>query len=179
MIETPGGNTSNCLAIKIYFIKLVMTKKYIHCCKSSVLPKSFRWQGSLLFLLGLETTIWKTPHFRWIYGKLDQIYEKLRSHSFEVPTQGPIESVTYGPMDHHYQPKRCRFTGLKLKLHIKSMYFSISLVSLFILHEELKYLNCTLFIENNLHFMKNCIKPYYGKLRPLKSGFIENSFFWK
>ena len=38
IIETPGGNTSNCLAIKIYFIKLVMTKKYIHCCKSSVLP---------------------------------------------------------------------------------------------------------------------------------------------
>ena len=25
--------------------------------------------------------------------------------------------------------------------------------------------------------MKNCIKPYYEKLRPLKSGFIENSFF--
>ena len=49
------------------------------------------------------------------------------------PTQGPIGSVPYGPMDHHYQ--------------------------------------------NYLHFMKNCIKSYYEKLKPLKSGFIENLFF--
>ena len=27
-------------------------------------------QGSLLFLLGGETTLCKTPHFQWIYGKL-------------------------------------------------------------------------------------------------------------
>ena len=33
------------------------------------------------------------------------------------------------------------------------------------------------FIENYLHFMKNCIKPHYEKLKPLKSGFIENSNF--
>ena len=31
------------------------------------------------------------------------------------------------------------------------------------------------FIENYLHFMKNCIRPHYEKLKPLKSGFIENS----
>ena len=35
---------------------------------------------------------------------------------------------------------------------------------------------CT-FIENYLHFMKNCIKPHYEKLKPLKSGFIKNSNF--
>ena len=33
------------------------------------------------------------------------------------------------------------------------------------------------FIENCLHFMKNCIRPHYEKLKPLKSGFIENLIF--
>ena len=33
------------------------------------------------------------------------------------------------------------------------------------------------FIENYLHFMKNCIRPLYEKLKPLKSGFIENMNF--
>ena len=33
------------------------------------------------------------------------------------------------------------------------------------------------FIENYLHFMKNCIRPRYEKLKPLKSGFVENSIF--
>ena len=33
------------------------------------------------------------------------------------------------------------------------------------------------FIENYLQFMKNCIRPPYEKLKPLKSGFIENSNF--
>ena len=33
------------------------------------------------------------------------------------------------------------------------------------------------FIENYLHFMKNCIRPPYEKLKSLKSGFIENSNF--
>ena len=34
------------------------------------------------------------------------------------------------------------------------------------------------FIENYLHFIKkNCIRPPYKKLKPLKSGFIENSNF--
>ena len=33
------------------------------------------------------------------------------------------------------------------------------------------------FIENYLHFMKNCIRPHYEKLKPFKSGFIENSIF--
>ena len=35
------------------------------------------------------------------------------------------------------------------------------------------------FIENYLHFMKNCIRPPYEKLKSLKSGFIENSNFEK
>ena len=33
------------------------------------------------------------------------------------------------------------------------------------------------FIENYLHFMKNCIRPLYEKLKSLKSAFIENSNF--
>ena len=33
------------------------------------------------------------------------------------------------------------------------------------------------FIENYLHFMKNCMRPPYEKLKSLKSGFIENSNF--
>ena len=33
------------------------------------------------------------------------------------------------------------------------------------------------FIENYLHFMKNCLRPHYEKLKPLKSGFIDNSNF--
>ena len=33
------------------------------------------------------------------------------------------------------------------------------------------------FIENYLHFMKNCIRLPYEKLKSLKSGFIENSNF--
>ena len=32
-------------------------------------------------------------------------------------------------------------------------------------------------MENYLHFMKNCKRPHYEKLKPLKSGFIENSNF--
>ena len=32
-------------------------------------------------------------------------------------------------------------------------------------------------MENYLHFMKNCIRPPYEKLKPLKSGFIDNSNF--
>ena len=33
------------------------------------------------------------------------------------------------------------------------------------------------FIENYLHFIKNCIRPPYKKLKSLKSGIIENSNF--
>ena len=32
-------------------------------------------------------------------------------------------------------------------------------------------------MENYLHFMKNCVRPPYEKLKPLKSGFIDNSNF--
>ena len=49
----------------------------------------WKCQGSLLFLLGGETSLCKTPHFQWIYGKLNQIYEKLGSDSFEVPQTQP------------------------------------------------------------------------------------------
>ena len=35
------------------------------------------------YLLLGETTCCKTPHFQWIYGKLSQIYEKLRSDQMD------------------------------------------------------------------------------------------------
>ena len=47
------------------------------------------WGGFHSSLLRRETTLRKTPNFQWIYGKLNQIYEKLRSHSFEVPQTQP------------------------------------------------------------------------------------------
>ena len=40
-----------------------------------------------------------------------------------------------------------------------------------------KMLKMRTFIENYLHFIKNCIRPPYEKLKSLKSGFIENSNF--
>ena len=42
--------------------------------------------------------------------------------------------------------------------------------TLFVLHKYLKYIKCALFIENYLHFMKNCIRPPYEKLKPLKQA---------
>ena len=42
-----------------------------------------------------------------------------------------------------------------------------------------KILKISAFIENYLHFMKNCIRTPYEKLKFLKSGFIENSNFGK
>ena len=35
------------------------------------------------YLLVGETTRCKTPHFQWIYGKLSQIYKKLRSDQMD------------------------------------------------------------------------------------------------
>ena len=35
------------------------------------------------YLLGIESTLCKTPHFQWFYGKLNQIYEKLRSDQMD------------------------------------------------------------------------------------------------
>ena len=62
----------------------------------------------------------------------------------------------------------------------KSSYLSILLdwrshlaKTLFIFHKYLKYIKIALFIENYLHFMKNCIRQPYEKLKPLKSGFIK------
>ena len=72
-------------------------------------------------ILRCETTLCKTPLFQWIYGKLNQIYEKLRSHSFEVPQTQP-NPRTYWICFLWTIIIRCRFTSLKLKLHMKSMY---------------------------------------------------------
>ena len=56
-------------------------------------------QGSLFFLLGVETTLCKTPHFQWIYGKLNPIYEKLRSDQMNPKSAlgGPKPIARTGP----------------------------------------------------------------------------------
>ena len=35
------------------------------------------------YVLRWESSLCKTPHFQWIYGKLNQIYEKLRSDQMD------------------------------------------------------------------------------------------------
>ena len=35
------------------------------------------------YVLWWESSLCKTPHFQWIYGKLNQIYEKLRSDQMD------------------------------------------------------------------------------------------------
>ena len=61
------------------------------------------------------------------------------------------------------------FTSLDKRSHLAKTLFN--LLKYFI------YIKCAPFIENYLQFMKNCIRPHYEKLKPLKSGFIENSIF--
>ena len=75
----------------------------------------------------------------------------------------------------------------KLKLHMKSMYlfqyfagfkFTFGKKTVYSSYIFLKkYIKCAHFTENDLHFMQNCIRLHYEKLKHLKSCFIENSNF--
>ena len=49
--------------------------------------------------------------------------------------------------------------------------------TLFILHKYLKYIKCALNYRKLPAFYEKLHKPPYEKLKPLKSGFIENSNF--
>ena len=91
-------------------------------------------------LSGSETTLCNTPHFQWIYGKLNQFYEKLRSDQMD------LKSALGGP-------KPISRTGSSLLknwsyISNQCIYFSILLYwrphlakTLFILH---KYIKCAL-----------------------------------
>ena len=105
------------------------------------------------YLLGIESTLCKTPHFQWFYGKLNQIYEKLRSDQLDPkPALGGPKPVsrTGGSLlrNWNYTSNLCIFsvfcwTGDHIwQKHCLSLY--------------LKYIKSALFIENYLHFMKHC-----------------------
>ena len=51
---------------------------------SSILCLFCLWTRRLYsYVLWWESSLCKTPHFQWIYGKLNQIYEKLRSDQMD------------------------------------------------------------------------------------------------
>ena len=82
--------------------------------------KSSIWHRRLYsFLLGIESTLCKTPHFQWFYGKLNQIYEKLRSDQMDPkPALGgpkPI-SRTGGSLlkNSSYISKQCIYFSILL-----------------------------------------------------------------
>ena len=94
-------------------------------------------------------------------------------------------------LDHLYYPKRCIRSDMAGLLPSNWSYtwsqrinFSILLDSrshlaktLFILHNYLKYIKCVLNYRKLPAFYEKLHKPPYEKLKPLKSGFIENLNF--
>ena len=61
------------------------------CCRKAIWAKVFKVLLNKVpssrrlysYILRWETSLCKTPHFQWIYGKLNQIYEKLRSDQMD------------------------------------------------------------------------------------------------
>ena len=91
-------------------------------------------------LLWCETTLCKTPHFQWIYGKLNQIYEKLRSDQMDPKSAlgGPKPiSRTGGSLlkNWSYTSNQCIYFSILLdwRSHLAK--------TLFVLH---KYIKCAL-----------------------------------
>ena len=85
---------------RIFFFKMSAWCRFHQLIISWPILVAVQWQldflqVSLLFLLGIETTLFKTPNFQWIYGKLSQIYEKLWSDSFEIPQTQPNPRTVY------------------------------------------------------------------------------------
>ena len=92
------------------------------------------------YVLRWESTLCKTPHFQWIYGKLNQIYEKLRSDQMDPKSAlgGPKPiSRTGGSLlkNWSYTSNQCIQFGILLywRPHLAK--------TLFILH---KYIKCAL-----------------------------------
>ena len=68
------------------------TSQLIWLDKNCVIQNSpYEWQSSLYgvyrrlysSLLGIESTLCKTPHFLWVYRKVNQIYEKFNSDQMD------------------------------------------------------------------------------------------------
>ena len=106
------------------------------------------WKSWLAFLLRRlysyvlwwESSLCKTPHFQWIYGKLNQIYEKLRSDQMDPKSAlgGPKPiSRTGGSLlkNWSYTSNQCIYFSILLdwRSHLAK--------TLFILH---KYIKCAL-----------------------------------
>ena len=92
------------------------------------------------YVLWWESSLCKTPHFQWIYGKLNQIYEKLRSDQMDPKSAlgGPKPiSRTGGSLikNWSYTSNQCIYFSILLywRPHLAK--------TLFILH---KYIKCAL-----------------------------------
>ena len=92
------------------------------------------------YVLWWESSLCKTPHFQWIYGKLNQIYEKLRSDQMDPKSAlgGPKPiSRTGGSLlkNWSYTSNQCIYFSILLywRPHLAK--------TLFIFH---KYIKCAL-----------------------------------
>ena len=124
-------------------------------------------------LLGPETTLCKTPHFQWIYRKLNQIYEKLRSDQMDPKSAlGGPKLISGGTLLEmwSYTSNPCIYFSILLdwRSHLAK--------TLFILHWNTQ--KCALFIENYLYFMKYCIRPPYENSNP-QIRLYRKLEFWK
>ena len=107
--------------------------------RASTLPIT-RGRRLYSYVLRWESTLCKTPHFQWIYGKLNQIYEKLRSDQMDPKSAlgGPKPiSRTGGSLlkNWSYTSNQCIYFSILLywRPHLAK--------TLFILH---KYIKCAL-----------------------------------
>ena len=84
---------------KVFTLKILMSGDFsflltMKNALGQMLPQTSALQSRRLYsyLLVGETAYWKTHHFQWIYGKLSQIYEKLRSDQMDPKSAlgGPI-----------------------------------------------------------------------------------------
>ena len=72
--------------LKIFCPLPVVRPRYTELRADSVLFQPFHIGGCRHLyssLLGIESTLCKTPHFQWIYGKLNQIYENLKTDQMD------------------------------------------------------------------------------------------------
>ena len=100
-------------------------------------PKSRRLYS---YVLWWESSLCKTPHFQWIYGKLNQIYEKLKNDQMDQKSTlgGPtLISRTVGSLlkNWSYTSNQCIYFSILLdwRSHLAK--------TLLILH---KYIKCAL-----------------------------------
>ena len=104
--------------------KEVGQKSFVPVSPSSSLPEAWSPPPSpprrlYSYVLWWESSLCKTPHFQWIYGKLNQIYEKLRSDQMDPKSAlgGPKPiSRTRGSLlkDWSYTSNQCIYLSILL-----------------------------------------------------------------